>query len=107
MNPSYKETPWRRVGHTWIKGAPWNSSPLLSPHAPPLSSLSLSLSLVLLPEGMHRSEGNSNAARQSDVGILDQIQTDLLPQSRLDPRSRRSHRSLYVYEYYEVLNVLH
>jgi hypothetical protein len=91
------------------------------PHAPPLSYLSLSL--VWLPEGLRRSEGDSTAARRSAArildeiqtdlllcraaGILDRIQTDLLSRSRLDPRSGRSHRSPYVYEYYEVLHVWH
>jgi hypothetical protein len=61
-----------------------------------------SLSLVWLPEGLHRSKGNSIAAQRSTVRILDRIQTELLLQSRLDSRSGRSHHSPYVYMYYEV-----
>jgi hypothetical protein len=73
------------------------------PHAPPL----FPLSPVWLPEGLRRSEGDFTTAQRSVAGILDRIQTDLLPQSRLDPRSGRSHRSSYVYEYYKVLGVWH
>jgi hypothetical protein len=46
---------------------------------------------------------NSTTARHRATTILDLIQTDLLLQSRLDQRSRGHHRSLYVYECYEVL----
>jgi hypothetical protein len=67
----------------------------------------LSLSIVWLPEGLRGSEGDSSAARRSAMGILDQIQTDLLLQSCLDLKSRRSHHSPYVYEYYKVLHVRH
>jgi hypothetical protein len=83
----------------WIEGAPWKSSPLLSPScATPLLSLSpsLSISLVWLPKGLRRSEGDSIAARRIATGLPDQIQTGLLPQSRLDPRSERSHCSPYM-----------
>jgi hypothetical protein len=76
----------------WGSSLEEHSSP---PHAPPLSPLSL----MWLPEGLCRSEVDSTAARRSALGILDRIQTNLLPQSRLDPRSGRSHRSLFVYEY--------
>jgi hypothetical protein len=71
------------------------------------SPLSLSLSLVWLPEGLHRTEGDSITARRIPAGIPDRIQINLLLQSRLDPRSGRSHRSPYVYEYYEVMHVRH
>jgi hypothetical protein len=37
-----------------------------------------------LPEGLRRSEVNSTTARHHAAGIPDLIQTDLLPQSRLD-----------------------
>jgi hypothetical protein len=37
------------------------------------------LSLMWLPEGLHRSDVNSIAARRHVVGIPDIIQTDLLP----------------------------
>jgi hypothetical protein len=46
---------------------------------------------------------NSTVARHHAAGILDLIQTDLLPQAQLDQRSGGHHRSSYVYEYYEVL----
>jgi hypothetical protein len=52
-------------------------------HAPPLSLLPLSLMWIL--EGLRRSEDDSTATRLSAAGIPDRIQTDLLPQSRLDP----------------------
>jgi hypothetical protein len=45
-------------------------------------------------------------ARHRAAGIPDLIQTDLLPQSRLDQRSEGHHRSPYVYEYYEVLSLV-
>jgi hypothetical protein len=38
-----------------------------------------------LPEGLRRSEDYSTAACRRAAGIPDLIQTDLLPQSRLDP----------------------
>jgi hypothetical protein len=74
------------------------------PHVPPLSPLSLSL--MWLTKGLRRSEGDSTAACQSAAGILDLIQTDLLPQSRLD-LIQKELSSPYVYEYYEVLHVWH
>jgi hypothetical protein len=43
------------------------------------------LSLMWLPEGLRQSEDDSIAARRSATGISDWIQTDLLPQSRMDP----------------------
>jgi hypothetical protein len=46
---------------------------------------------------------NSTAARHCAARIPDLIQTDLLPQSRLDQRSGGHHHSPYVYKYYEVL----
>jgi hypothetical protein len=73
----------------------------------PSCATPLSLSLVWLPEGLRRSDDDSIVARRSPTRILDRIQTDLLQQSRLDPRSGRSHHSLYMYEYYEVLHMRH
>jgi hypothetical protein len=51
---------------------------------PPLSLLSLPL--MWLPEGLRRSKDYSIAARHRAAGILDLIQTNLLPQSWLDQR---------------------
>jgi hypothetical protein len=75
-----------------------------------ITSLSLSpmrllspLSPMWLLKGLRRSEGQLHRYTPSCYKISDLIQTDLLPQSRLDQRSRGHHHSPYVYEYYEVL----
>jgi hypothetical protein len=60
------------------------------------------LPLMWLPERLHRSEDYSTTACLHATEILDLIQTDLLPQSRLDQRSGGHHHSPYVYEYYDV-----
>jgi hypothetical protein len=54
-----------------MRVAPLRSSPLL-PH--------ISLALMWLPKGLRRSKINSTTAHHRDAGILDLIQTDLLPQ---------------------------
>jgi hypothetical protein len=43
------------------------------------------LPLMWLREGLHRSEFKSTTAHRRAAGIPDRIQTDLLPQSQLDP----------------------
>jgi hypothetical protein len=65
------------------------------------------LHTILISNRLHWSEGDSIAARWSPAGIPDQIQTDILPQSRLDPISGRSLHAPYVYEHYEVLHMQH
>jgi hypothetical protein len=60
-----------------------------------------------LPEGLHRSQDYSTAACCHAEGILDLIQIDLLPQSWPGQRSGGHHRSLYAYDYSEVLPLRH
>jgi hypothetical protein len=55
----------------------------------PMCLLSLSLSLVWLPEGMRRSKVNSTTAHYRAAGISDPIQTDLLPQSQQGSEIRK------------------
>jgi hypothetical protein len=69
------------------------------PHAHTLSLTSFPI--VWLPEGLHMSEDSSTTAHHRAARIPDRIQTDLLPQSRLDQRFGGHHHLLYMYEYSE------